>query len=64
METGCPHLVRCRVDVALLAHDDVGQMLVLPRRRRRRLNQEPVGKRGVRAGTGLGASLSSPPLTS
>lgn len=36
------YLMCCCVDVALLAHDDMGQVLVLPGRRRRRLEQEPA----------------------
>ena len=41
---GVTHLMCCRVDVALLAHDDVGQVLVLAGRRRGRLEQEPAGQ--------------------
>lgn len=37
------HLMCCCVDVALFIYDDVGQVLVLPGRRRRRLEQEPAG---------------------
>lgn len=39
---GITHLMCCHVDVALLAHDDMGQMLVLPGRRRGWLEQEPA----------------------
>lgn len=56
------HLMCRRMDVALLAHDDVGQVLVLPGRCWGGLDQEPAGGGRRRQALELGGSTLPQPV--